>query len=67
LYFDLNPLGANVEYTPHNQQNGIQWTLSQSRTRKGPTNLFEIEKVKIEIFTKKEGWVNDLLRFIKMY
>jgi len=46
LYFDLNPLGANVEYTPHNQQNGIQWTLSQSRTRKGPTNLFEIEKVR---------------------
>jgi len=37
LYFDLNPLGANVEYTPHNQQNGI---------RKGPTNLFEIEKVR---------------------
>jgi len=38
--------------------------LSLSRTRKGPTNLFEIEKVrekitvKIEIFTRKAGWVN---------
>ena len=34
--------------------------LSLSRTRKGPTNLFEIEKitVKIKIFTNKAREVN---------
>ena len=41
--------------------NGFQYTVdSLSRTCKGPTNLFEIEKitVKIKIFTKKAREVN---------
>ena len=40
---------------------GFQYTVdSLSRTRKGPTNLFEIEKntVKIKIFTNKTREVN---------
>ena len=41
--------------------NGFQYTVdSLSRTRKGPTNLFEIEKitVKIKFFTNKAREVN---------
>ena len=39
---------------------GLYSGLSLSRTRKGPTNLFEIEKitVKIKIFTNKAREVN---------
>ena len=41
--------------------------LSLSRTRKGPTNLFEIEKitVKIKVFTNKAREVNKGL--LRMY